>query len=76
MPHIRVLDKPIFLGPDDLEGLPLQVIAIPWIARSGMMAALGLERSTTRPRYVEKLEERIGELIEYLAGESRPASAG
>ncbi len=63
VPHIRVLDKPALLGPDELEGLPLQVIAIPWIARSGMMAALGL--SAADPAQVfEKLEERIGELID------------
>ncbi len=63
VPHIRVLDKPALLGPDELEGLPLQVIAVPWIARSGMMAALGL--SAVDPAQVfTKMEERIGELID------------
>src|SRR5512144_2015465 len=28
VPHVRVLDKPVFLRPDDLYGLPLQVIAM------------------------------------------------
>jgi len=72
VPHIRVLDKPVFLGPGDLEGLPLQVIAIPWIARSGMMAALGL--SAVDPSQVyQKLEERIGELIDAWLEEADPS---
>ncbi len=45
VPHIRVLEKPAFFGPDDLEGLPLQVIALPWISRSGLMAHLDLSAS-------------------------------
>ena len=72
VPHIRVLDKPVFLGPGDLEGLPLQVIAIPWIARSGMMAALGL--SAVDPSQVyQKLEERIGELIDAWLEKADPS---
>src|SRR4030042_390398 len=42
VPHVRVLDRPCFLGPADLEDLPLQVIALPWISRSGLMASLDL----------------------------------
>jgi DNA repair protein SbcD/Mre11 len=38
VPHVRVIEKPVFLRPDDLEGLPLQIIALPWISRSGAMA--------------------------------------
>ena len=38
IPFITVLDKPQFLSADEL-GLPAQVIAIPWISRSGLMAA-------------------------------------
>ncbi len=38
--YVRVLDKPQFLGPSDLWDLPVQVIALPWISRSGMMAQL------------------------------------
>ena len=37
VPHVMVIDRPAFLGPDDLEGLPLQVMALPWISRSGLM---------------------------------------
>ena len=45
VPHVRVIDKPVFLGPEDLEGLPLQVIGLPWVARSGTIAHLGMQGS-------------------------------
>jgi exonuclease SbcD len=61
--HVRVIDKPIFLAPQDLEGLPLQVLALPWISRSGLMARLGL--SATDPGLVfEELEKRLTELVQ------------
>ena len=63
VPHVHVLDKPIFLGPDDLEGTPVQVIALPWISRSGMMAQLGVSASDPSQVY-ETLGERIKELVE------------
>lgn len=40
VPHVRVIHRPAFLGPQDLEGLPLQIIALPWISRSGYLAQL------------------------------------
>jgi exonuclease SbcD len=63
VPHIKVLDKPAFLRPDDLEGLPLQVMALPWISRSGMMAQLGVSASDTTRLY-ETLGERLFELVD------------
>lgn len=42
VPHVRVLDKPALFSPADLEGLPLQVIALPWVSRSALMAALDI----------------------------------
>ncbi len=56
VPHIKVLSKPAFLGPEDLDGLPLQVIALPWISRSGRMA-LQTENGETSEDAYEKLEE-------------------
>jgi exonuclease SbcD len=62
VPHVRVIDKPCFLDPEALGGVPLQVIAIPWISRSGMIAQLGL--SAVDPSQVfEKLGERLMELV-------------
>ena len=60
VPHVRVLDKPVFLGPDELEGLPLQILALPWISRSGLMA--NLELSAAEPGQIyEAIEERLKE---------------
>ena len=38
IPYVSVLAKPQFLSAEAL-GLPVQVIAIPWVARSGLLAA-------------------------------------
>lgn len=60
VPYVRVLDQPCFLKPDDLWGLPVQVIAMPWIARSGLMAATG---ETDSKEAFSRIEETIGDLI-------------
>ena len=63
VPNVRVLDKPQFLRPDDLWGLPLQVIALPWVTRSGLVASQGL--STSDPgKLFEALEERLTEIVQ------------
>jgi exonuclease SbcD len=70
--HVRVLDKPVFLGPEDLEGLPLQVIALPWISRSGLMA--NLEMSAAEPGAIyEAIEERLKELVDGWLAAADPA---
>ena len=44
VPLVRVISAPCFLRPPDLWDLPLQVIAWPWVSRSGIMASRGIER--------------------------------
>jgi exonuclease SbcD len=63
VPRVHVIDRPSFLGPDDLDSLPLQVIALPWISRSGLVAHLGLNISDPAEIF-KQLEERLGELVE------------
>lgn len=63
VPHIRVVEKPAFFGPEDLEGLPLQVIALPWISRSGLVANLDLSASAPEKIY-EDMEIRLKELVD------------
>ncbi len=60
---VKVLDAPALLTPEDLWGLPLQVIAMPWIARSGLMASLEMSAEKTEEIY-SNIESRISELIE------------
>jgi DNA repair protein SbcD/Mre11 len=63
VPHVRVVDRPSFLQPNDLFGLPLQVMALPWINRSGLMAHYNLSGSQPAELY-EQLAERVNQLIE------------
>jgi len=71
VPNVTVLDKPCFLGPEQLNGLALQVIALPWISRSGMVANLGLTLSDPGKVY-EEMEARLGELVESWLEEADP----
>ena len=69
VPFIKVLDKPQFLTPSDLWDVPVQVIAMPWITRSGLMA--NLEMSAAEPSEVfSNLESRISSLIEEYINEA------
>lgn len=43
--HIRVVSNLQLLCSEDLEGLPVQVLAIPWITRSGVMQSISSEES-------------------------------
>lgn len=38
IPNTYVISEPCLLKPADLKGLPLQVIGLPWVSRSGLMA--------------------------------------
>ncbi|MBL8103731.1 MAG: exonuclease SbcCD subunit D [Anaerolineales bacterium] len=70
VPFIRVLQKPEFLSSKDLWDLPIQVIAMPWVARSGLMAATG---ETTSTDAFSRIEGNIGELIGGWIEEADPS---
>jgi exonuclease SbcD len=63
VPFVRVLDKPQLLKPADLWDVPVQVIAMPWISRSGLMANLEMSAADTREIF-SSLESRISDLVE------------
>jgi DNA repair protein SbcD/Mre11 len=70
VPNIRVLDRPALLTPKELD-LPLQVIALPWVSRSGMIAHLGL--SAIDPgRVFEEMEARLTQLVQNWLEEADP----
>jgi exonuclease SbcD len=71
VPHVKVLDKPSFLGPADLEGLPVQVIALPWVSRSGMIAHLDI-RGVDPGLIYEQLEGRLKQLVDHWIDEADP----
>lgn len=61
--NVLVIDKPRLLRPDDLFGLPLQIMAIPWISRSSLMAHLQI--SATEPQKIhEEIEQRLHEIVQ------------
>ena len=70
VPYVKVLDVPELLKPEDLWDLPLQVIAMPWIARSGLMAVTGETDST---QAFSRIEENISELISGFIDECDPS---
>jgi exonuclease SbcD len=70
VPFIRVLQKPEFLSSKDLWDLPIQVIAMPWVARSGLMAATGETNSTDA---FSRIEGNISELVEGWIEEADPS---
>lgn len=70
VPFVRVLDKPAFLKPGDL-GMPLQVMALPWISRSGMLAHMDI-RLTDPSKAFELLEEKVVELLDQWWQEADP----
>jgi exonuclease SbcD len=71
VPHVQVLSKPAFLKPEDLEGLPVQVLALPWVTRSGMMANLDLSGVELNEIY-DQLGERLSELVSNWLGAADP----
>jgi exonuclease SbcD len=72
VPHIHVIDKPCFLHPADLEGLPLQVIGLPWVFRSNLMASLELSGEDP-DRINREIEDRISDILKQWLEELDPA---
>ena len=60
--NVIVADRPAFYSPEELMGVPAQIIAIPWIARSGMIAYLDMEIKDPMEVY-EQIEERITDIV-------------
>jgi len=72
VPHVKVLNTPCFLGPADLWGLPLQVIAFPWLSRSGILASMDLSGNETE-QVNEALETRLADTLHQWLDQADPA---
>lgn len=72
VPNVVVADRPRLFHPADLFGLPLQVIAIPWIPRSSLIAHFNLSAADPGLIY-EKLEGNLADLFETWLGECDPS---
>jgi DNA repair protein SbcD/Mre11 len=62
VPYVHVLDKPQFLSSEELS-LPVQVIALPWVSKSGMMAVSQMSGAENEKVY-DRLEELLGDFVE------------
>ncbi|MEA3326325.1 MAG: exonuclease SbcCD subunit D [Chloroflexota bacterium] len=71
VPNVLVLNKPQFLTPSDLHDLPVQVLALPWISRSGLMANLELDGTDPKKVYKE-LGNRLSTLVANWLAEADP----
>jgi DNA repair protein SbcD/Mre11 len=70
VPHVLVADKPMFLGPKELTSLcangktlDLQLLAVPWISRSGLMAYLELQTRDLNELHSE-MEKRLSNVLQ------------
>jgi exonuclease SbcD len=72
VPFVRVLQKPEFLNSDELWGLPIQVIAMPWVSRSGLMASVDASAVDVRELFA-RIEDRISSLVEDWMSEADPS---
>lgn len=66
VPHVHVINQPTFLTPENLDGLPVQIMALPWISRSGLVAHLGLQSGVPKKagQVYEELESRLTQLVQ------------
>ncbi len=62
IPHVTVLARPQFMSAEEL-GLPAQVIAIPWISRSGFVASTEASLADTG-EINTNIEERLASLVD------------
>lgn len=63
VPHVHVVDRPSFLAPEDLEGVSLQIMALPWVSRSGLVAHMDIHANDSG-QISEQLERRLTELVQ------------
>ena len=78
VPHVLVVDKPLFLGPEDLKQLcvpgkelAIQLLAVPWVSRSGLMAYLDFQTRDLGQLY-EEMEKHLSNVLEKWLDQADP----
>lgn len=72
IPNTYVVSEPCLLKPQDLNGLPLQVIGLPWISHSGLMAYMETRGKSLEEVHTET-EDVVLDIIENLKRELDPS---
>ena len=70
--HIRVVSSLRLLTPADLEGLPVQVLAIPWITRAGVMQSISAGE-TEEEDPLRVIENGVSDWISLALSETDPS---
>lgn len=68
VPYIHVISKPVLLTAEEL-GLPAQVIGLPWVSRSGLMAALDVEVADV----YAAIEDRLTQIVQGYIEQADPS---
>lgn len=63
VPYVHVVHQPVLLSPQDLDNVPVQVIALPWVTRSGILAGKVNGGEAQPDDAAALLEEAINEII-------------
>lgn len=71
VPYVHIADDFMVLGPDRL-GVPLQILAIPWVSRSKLMRHVSEAGKATEEIYIEA-ENIVGEWVEEQLAALDPA---
>ncbi len=71
VPFIRVISQPVLLSPQDLFGLPLQVIGMPWVTRSGLMAGQSMPAADLKD-VTDEVQKRMEELLHNFLDQLNP----
>ncbi len=64
VPFVHVVNKPELFGPADLENVPVQVIALPWITRALVKAAVLVEEKDEHEDINTLIEESVTNFID------------
>lgn len=72
IPHVFVASKPKMFTPSELEDLPVQILALPWVSRSGLLATLE-ENGETTEDITSVLEDNLTRLIRSWMARLDPA---
>jgi len=70
--HIRVVSSLRLLTPADLEGLPVQVLAIPWITRAGVMQSI-IAGETEEEDPLRVIENGVSDWLNLALNETDPS---
>jgi exonuclease SbcD len=71
IPHVTVLAKPTFLSAEEL-GLPAQIIALPWVTRSGLVAATDAS-AADRESVDANIEDHLTQLLHLWLEQADPS---